>query len=57
MLETTIISREHWGILESYVDTFVILGRKGVVPETLAQNLVNMARFRNLLVHFYWKVK
>jgi uncharacterized protein YutE (UPF0331/DUF86 family) len=26
------------------------------VPENLAQNLVNMARFRNLLVHLYWKV-
>jgi len=22
----------------------------------LAQNLVNMAKFRNLLVHLYWKV-
>jgi uncharacterized protein YutE (UPF0331/DUF86 family) len=51
-----VISREHWGIPESYVDTFVILGRKSVVPENLAQNLVNMARFRNLLVHLYWKV-
>lgn len=51
-----ILSREHWGVPESYADGFVLLGNKKIIPEYLAQDLANMAKFRNLLVHLYWKV-
>ncbi|MFY9303018.1 MAG: DUF86 domain-containing protein [Atribacterales bacterium] len=51
-----ILSREHWGVPGSYADGFAFLGERGIIPESLAQNLANMAKFRNLLVHLYWKV-
>ena len=51
-----ILSREQWGVPESYSDGFVLLGEKKIIPTQLAQDLANMAKFRNLLVHLYWKV-
>lgn len=51
-----ILSREYWSTPESYADIFSALGQKGVIPPSLAQELVNMAKLRNLLVHLYWKV-
>lgn len=41
---------------ESYADGFVLLGDKKIIPAELAQDLTNMAKIRNLLVHLYWKV-
>ena len=38
-----------------YGDCFVVLGEIGVVPPELVERLKRMAKFRNLLVHFYWK--
>ena len=35
---------------------FAILGEAGILPQDLSQNLQQMARFRNMLVHVYWKV-
>jgi len=51
-----ILSREHGGVPESYADGFILLEERGTIPENLAQNLANMAKFRNLLVHLYCKV-
>jgi uncharacterized protein YutE (UPF0331/DUF86 family) len=39
-----------------YADCFVILAELGVIGDDLRTRLVRMARFRNLLVHLYWKV-
>lgn len=39
-----------------YKDVFLILGRKGIIPYTFAERLVPMVKFRNRLVHLYWKV-
>ncbi|MGE5342514.1 MAG: type VII toxin-antitoxin system HepT family RNase toxin [Candidatus Omnitrophota bacterium] len=39
-----------------YGECFVLLGQAGIVPEELANQLRNMARFRNMLVHMYWNV-
>jgi uncharacterized protein YutE (UPF0331/DUF86 family) len=33
-----------------------ILGELGVLNQNLKVRMSNMARFRNLLVHVYWKV-
>ena len=41
----------------SYSECFEGLRALGVVDETLASRLVQMARFRNVLVHRYWQVE
>ena len=41
---------------EEYAECFELLGKAGVLPEDLARRLQAMARFRNLLVHMYWRV-
>lgn len=43
-------------IPEEYAECFAILGEEGIIPQVLSSNLQNMARFRNLLVHMYWKI-
>ncbi len=39
-----------------YADCFTSLEEMGILPADLAARLRRMARFRNLLVHLYWKV-
>jgi uncharacterized protein YutE (UPF0331/DUF86 family) len=51
-----IIAKEHIGIPESYSDCFKMLGNRGIISKELSKKLINMAKFRNLLVHLYWKV-
>ncbi len=41
---------------EGYAECFAILADAGIIPTDLSENLQKMARFRNLLVHMYWKV-
>ena len=41
---------------ESYADCFAVLATTGLVSPDLAARLGRMARFRNLLVHVYWRV-
>jgi len=43
-------------IPEEYAECFAILGEAGVIPPDLSENLQQMARFRNMLVHVYWQV-
>ena len=40
-----------------YADCIAILAELGAIDEELKPRLVRMARFRNLLVHLYWKVE
>ncbi|RLI60838.1 MAG: DUF86 domain-containing protein [Candidatus Thorarchaeota archaeon] len=51
-----IVTREMDEIPATYSECFALLGRHGVVPEDLAERLAQMARFRNVLIHRYWKV-
>lgn len=39
---------------ETYADVFKSLFRLGVVDESFLKRLVDMAKFRNRLVHAYW---
>ena len=39
-----------------YADVFIQLGEVGVLPKAFAARLVNMAKFRNVLVHLYLDV-
>ena len=55
-ISSHIISVKGYKRAESYAELFTTLGQKKVVPMDLSENLANMARFRNLLVHAYAKV-
>lgn len=41
---------------EEYAECFAILAEAGIISSNLSGSLQKMARFRNLLVHMYWKV-
>ena len=41
---------------EEYAGCFRLLEGHGLIPRGLSENLQQMARFRNLLVHMYWKI-
>jgi uncharacterized protein YutE (UPF0331/DUF86 family) len=41
---------------EEYAECFGMLREAGILPAELAGRLQQMARFRNLLVHMYWKI-
>lgn len=41
---------------EEYAECFALLGEAGMISQDLSANLQRMARFRNMLVHVYWKV-
>lgn len=52
-----LISKNGYRIPEDYADTFKILAEAGLLPKDFVENtLVKMARFRNRLVHLYWKI-
>ncbi|HKN87206.1 MAG TPA: DUF86 domain-containing protein, partial [Nitrospiraceae bacterium] len=41
---------------EDYADCMAILGELGILDPDLQTRMSRMARFRNLLVHLYWRV-
>ncbi len=51
-----IIARRGLGIPKSFSETFEILGNNGIVSEDSVETYKAMARFRNRLVHFYYRV-
>jgi len=51
-----IISQNGFRAPEDYADTFTVLGEYEVVDKQFVNELRNMARFRNRLVHIYWEV-
>lgn len=51
-----IISKNAFRTPEDYADTFRVLAEKGAFDEKFTDALIQMARFRNRLVHIYWEV-
>jgi uncharacterized protein YutE (UPF0331/DUF86 family) len=51
-----VAARQLKKVPEEYAECFAILADAGMIPKDLSENLQRMARFRNLLVHMYWKV-
>lgn len=51
-----IVARRSGRAPEDYADCFAVLVELRVISPDLAQRLQRMARFRNLLVHLYWRV-
>lgn len=41
---------------EDYGDCFMVLEEMRILDAALTERLMHMAKFRNLLVHLYWKV-
>ena len=51
-----VIARNGFRVPEDYGDTFRVMSEAGVFENGFAQELRNMAKFRNRLVHLYWEV-
>jgi len=51
-----IVARQGGRAPQDYADCFAILADLKVIKPDLAKRLKQMARFRNLLVHLYWRV-
>jgi uncharacterized protein YutE (UPF0331/DUF86 family) len=55
-LSNHIISKNGFRTPEDYADTYRVLEERGVFDAEFTSALVQMARFRNRLVHIYWDV-
>lgn len=51
-----IIAQERLGKPEDYTDVFRVIGKKLSLDKDFLTRLEKMAKFRNLIVHLYWKV-
>lgn len=51
-----IISRNGYRIPEDYGDTFRVMCEIGAIDPNFSEELTNMAKFRNRLVHLYWEI-
>ena len=41
---------------ESYREAFELLTEAGILPQDLSDKLADLAGFRNVLVHIYWRL-
>jgi uncharacterized protein YutE (UPF0331/DUF86 family) len=51
-----VIARNGYRVPEDYADTFEVMAEAGAFDPDFSDDLRNMARFRNRLVHLYWQV-
>jgi len=51
-----LIAKNALRVPENYGDAFRILAKEQVIPAELLNNLLNMVKFRNRLVHVYWNI-
>lgn len=51
-----LVARQQKRAPQDYADCFSALSELNVITPELAKRLQPMARFRNLIVHLYWKV-
>ena len=51
-----IIASEGFRAPKSYVESFEILTKQEILPQSFFSTLRQMAQFRNRLVHLYWEV-
>ncbi|NIO04884.1 MAG: DUF86 domain-containing protein [Proteobacteria bacterium] len=45
------------GYPQDYSEVIRLMGENGVFEGDLAKRLVEMVKFRNMLVHLYWKIE
>lgn len=53
---TYLIAEKGLGRPVTYRETFEIMGQCRLIPEELAEELSDLAGFRNVLVHIYWQL-
>ena len=51
-----ITSKERWGVPDSYSNCFDLLRENNILDKEFSKKMANMAKFRNALVHLYWKI-
>ncbi len=51
-----LIAREGFRYPEDNADVFRVLAEQGILPSDLLPRLIDMARFRNVIVHDYIRV-
>jgi uncharacterized protein YutE (UPF0331/DUF86 family) len=51
-----IIAKNGFRTPEDYADTFKVMAERGAFGEEFTATLIQIARFRNRLVHIYWEV-
>ena len=52
-----IISKRKLGFPQDYSDVIKLMSQEGVLEGDLARRLIEMVKFRNMLVHLYWKIE
>jgi len=51
-----VIARNGYRAPEDYADTFRVMNEAGMFDSDFCDTLVQMAKFRNRLVHLYWQI-
>jgi len=51
-----IIAAEKFRSPDDYADSFRVLNEQKIVPDSFIDRLIEMAKFRNRIVHIYWEV-
>jgi len=52
-----IISKRKLGFPQDYSDVIKLMSQEGVLQGDLVGRLLEMVKFRNMLVHIYWKIE
>jgi uncharacterized protein YutE (UPF0331/DUF86 family) len=52
-----IISKRELGFPQDYSDVIKLMSQEGVLEGDLVGRLLEMVKFRNMLVHLYWKIE
>jgi uncharacterized protein YutE (UPF0331/DUF86 family) len=52
-----IIAKENFGYPQEYAEVIKLMGERKVLDEDLVARWIEMVKFRNLLVHLYWKIE
>ena len=52
-----IISKQKLGLPQDYSDVIKLMSQREVVEGDLVGRLIEMVKFRNMLVHLYWKIE
>ncbi len=52
-----IISKQKLGLPQDYSDVIKLMSQRGIVKGDLVGRLIEMVKFRNMLVHLYWKIE
>ena len=52
-----IISKRKLGFPQDYSDVIKLMGQQGVLEGDLVGRLLEMVKFRNMLIHIYWKIE